>query len=156
MFSDLFTRILVPYDGSKYSKKSLQKAMEVGRNIDSEILILSVINVGHVSPPGSLLGLTKTRTEKETLKKITKSIKIQTEKMLQLAIEKCEKNNVSASYVIKEGNVANEILDFAKKKKTTLIIIGSQGLHGIEKLKSLGSVSRKVSELAHCPVLIIR
>lgn len=156
MFSELFTRILVPYDGSKHSRKALSKAMEVAHNIDSEIFILSVINVGHVSPPGSLLGLTRTRLEKETVKKLTKSIKSQTEKMLQSATEKCKKKGLSASYIIKEGNVSNEILDFGKKKKTTLIVIGSQGLHGIGRLKSLGSVSRKVSELAHCPVLIIR
>ena len=54
------------------------------------------------------------------------------------------------------GNIAEAILKYAKQKKTTLIVIGSQGLHGIQKVKILGSTSRKVSELANCPVLIVR
>jgi len=44
----------------------------------------------------------------------------------------------------------------AKKMKVDIIVIGSVGLTGIKKLKALGSVSRKVSELSDCPVLIIR
>ena len=76
--------------------------------------------------------------------------------MLKLAVKRCEQKGVSVSYNITQGNVANEILSFAKKKRISLIIIGSQGLHGIGKLKTLGSVSRKVSEQAKCPVLLVR
>ena len=54
------------------------------------------------------------------------------------------------------GNVANEILKFVEKKKISLIVIGSLGLHGIGKLKTLGSVSRKITEEAKCPVLLVR
>ena len=61
-----------------------------------------------------------------------------------------------ADYSVRVGNIAEQILKFAKQKEISLIIIGSQGLHGFGKLKTLGSTSRKVSELANCPVLIIR
>jgi nucleotide-binding universal stress UspA family protein len=37
-----------------------------------------------------------------------------------------------------------------------MIVIGSKQLKGVNKLKTLGSVARKVSETAHCPVMIIR
>ena len=151
----MLTKILVPYDGSKYSTKALTRATELAHNLDSEIILFSVVNVGYVSPPG-LLGIIKSKKEKDTIKKWSKSVKSDTEKMLKNALKKCESKGISASYVISEGEISSKILDFAIKKKISLIVIGSHGLHGIGKLKTLGSVSRRVSENAKCPVLIVR
>ena len=112
--------------------------------------------MSYVAPPGGLHGLVKGKSKKSPIEKWKKSVKNDAVKMLESCVSKCKSNGVTASYVIKDGNISQEILDFAKKKRATLIIIGSQGLAGISKLKTLGSVSRKVSELAHCPVLIVR
>ncbi|MGD8707285.1 MAG: universal stress protein [Nitrosopumilaceae archaeon] len=151
----MLTKILVPYDGSKYSTKALARATELAHNLDSEIILFSVVNVGYVSPPG-LLGIIKSKKEKETIKKWSKSVRTDTEKMLKNALKKCESKGITASYVISEGEISSKILDFATKKRISLIVIGSHGLHGIGKLKTLGSVSRRVSENAKCPVLIVR
>lgn len=156
MFSKMLTRILVPIDGSKYSEKALTRAMELSHNLDSEIILFSVVYLDYISPPGGLLRLTRTKSEKETMKKWAEIVREDTEKMLKLAVKRCNEKGISASYNIAHGNVANEILSFAKKKRISLIIIGSLGLHGIGKLKTLGSVSRKVSEEAKCPVLLVR
>jgi len=155
MFSKMLNRILVPYDGSKYSIKALSRAMELAHNLDSEIFLFSVVYVDYIPPPG-MLGLIRTKSEKDAIKKWAKSVKVDTEKMLQIAVKRCDKNGISASYNISQGNVANEILNFAKKKRISLIVMGSQGLHGIGKIMILGSVSRKVSEQAKCPVLLVR
>ncbi|MFB5607724.1 MAG: universal stress protein [Candidatus Nitrosomaritimum yanchengensis] len=151
----MLTKILVPYDGSKYSTKALTRATELAHNLDSEIILFSVVNVGYVSPPG-LLGIIKSKKEKESIKKWSKSVRTDTEKMLKNALKKCESKGITASYVISEGEISSTILDFATKKRISLIVIGSHGLHGIGKLKTLGSVSRRVSENAKCPVLIVR
>ncbi|MFB5647613.1 MAG: universal stress protein [Candidatus Nitrosomaritimum yanchengensis] len=155
MFSKMLTKILVPYDGSKYSTKALTRATELAHNLDSEIILFSVVNVGYISPPG-LLGIIKSKKEKESIKKWSKSVRTDTEKMLKNALKKCESKGITASYVISEGEISSKILDFATKKRISLIVIGSHGLHGIGKLKTLGSVSRRVSENAKCPVLIVR
>jgi len=155
MFSKMLTKILVPYDGSKYSVKALTRAMELAHNLDSEIFLFSVVYLNYISPPG-MLGLTKIKSEKENIKKWTASVMADSEKMLKAAIKRCNEKGISASYCITHGNVANEILRFAKRKNISLIVIGSHGLHGIGKLKTLGSNSRKVSELANCPVLLVR
>ncbi len=152
----MLTKILVPYDGSKYSVKALTRATELAHNLDSEIFLFSVVNVGYISPPGLLHSLIKSKAEKAAIKKWSKSVKVDAEKMLKNAVKKCESKGITASFSIDQGDVASKILDFSKKKKISLIIIGSHGLHGIGKLKTLGSVSRRVSENANCPVLIIR
>lgn len=156
MFSRILTRILVPYDGSKHSEKALNNAIELAHNLDSEIFLLTIVNVGYISPPGMLSGLTRTKSEREAIKRYSKSVKTNAEKLLKTAQKKCKSKGIMSSVIVKEGDVSGEILNFAKKKRITLIVIGSQGLHGIGKIKTLGSVSRKVSENSSCPVLIVR
>jgi len=155
MFSKMLTKILVPYDGSSYASKALTRAIELAHNLDSEIFLISVVNTGYISPPG-LLGILKSKKEKETVKKLSKSMKLNAEKMLKNAVKKCNSRGISASYRIEEGEIVGKILDLANSKKITLIVIGSHGLQGISKLKTLGSVSRRISESAKCPVLIVR
>ena len=46
---------------------------------------------------------------------------------------------------------AEQILRFAKNNKIDMIVMGSQRLKGISRLKALGSVTRKVSESADYP-----
>lgn len=152
----MFTRILVPYDGSKYSKNALLRAIEVAHNVDSEIFLFSVINVGYISPPGMLHGLIGSSSEKTAMKRWQEKVKTETQKMLSLAVKKCNTHGVTASFSISKGNTAMEIIKFAKKKNITLIVMGSQGLSGFAKVKTLGSTSRRVCEISNCPVLIVR
>lgn len=152
----MFTRILVPYDGSRFSKNALLRAIEVAHNIDSEIFLFTVINTGYISPPGMLKGLVRTSSEKNSIKKWQLKVKNETQKMLESAIKKCSSHGITASFFIVEGSTSNKILEFAKKKKITLIVMGSHGLSGLDKIKTLGSTSRRVCEEANCPVLIVK
>lgn len=84
------------------------------------------------------------------------AIKSQTRKELLAEVAVCKANAVDAYYDIISGtSPVDAILKFVRGRKVDLIVIGSQGLHGIGKIRALGSVSRKVSELATCPVLIV-
>lgn len=155
MASKILSRILVPYDGSKYSKNALDKAIEISKKELSHIDIISVINVDYIQPPGSLLGMVS-ESSVNAIKRLTDSAKKETSRMLEAQVSKCRSKGVKADSKVMSGKISDEILKFAKKKKITLIVIGSQGLHGLKKIKVLGSTSRKVSEFANCPVLIVR
>ena len=152
-----YQRILVPLDGSKYAKKALGQAVEIARHENGIIYLCTIVNIGGVVPPGSLLGLVKSAAEGTLQKRLLRSAKTDAQKMHDDIIKYCKSKDVRAySKIIVDGNIAQEILSLAKKKSADLIVVGSQGLHGIGKIKSLGSVSRKVSEYASCPVLIVR
>jgi nucleotide-binding universal stress UspA family protein len=155
MASDILSHILVPYDGSKYSNIALGRAIELAKKDKSKIDIISVLNVDYIRPPGALLGMVSPSSI-DAIKKITASAKKETAQMLDTQVSKCRAKGIKADSKILSGNITEAILKYTKQKKTTLIVIGSQGLHGIQKLKILGSTSRKVSELANCPVLIVR
>jgi nucleotide-binding universal stress UspA family protein len=153
----MYQRILVPFDGSKFSKNALNEAIKIAQMTDGVIYLCTIISMGNIVPPGSLLGLVKSASTGDLQRRLIRSAKIQAERLEQSQVSYCKSKGVKAYYkIIVNGNIAEEILKVAKKKTIDLIVIGSQGLHGIGKIKSLGSVSRKVSELASCPVLIVR
>jgi nucleotide-binding universal stress UspA family protein len=67
-----------------------------------------------------------------------------------------EKNNVSIkSQIITSKSVVNDIVNYAKSRKYDLIVIGSHGRTGFDKLL-LGSVANGVSQKTRCPVLIVK
>lgn len=154
----LYERILVPFDGSKFAKKALDEAIRIAQSTDGTIYLCTVVSVSDIIPPGSLLGLVKTRTAKELRAKMSKLAKAEAERTLNYqAFVYCKSKGVKAYYkVIIGGNITEEILKTAKQKLIDLIVIGSQGLHGISRIKTLGSVSRSVAERADCAVLIVR
>ncbi len=53
------------------------------------------------------------------------------------------------------GQPADEILELAERIGAELIVLGFEGLHGLGKLRALGSVSRQVMERARCPVVVV-
>ena len=154
MSKKIFDEILLPYDGSMFSKKALEKATDISKRFGSRLHLLTVVNLSYIQPPGGLLGVT--RNSNNPAKRFLNASRLDAEKALGEQTRLCKIQGVKTDYSVRVGNITEQILKFAKQKKITLIIIGSQGLHGFGKLKILGSTSRKVSELANCPVLIIR
>lgn len=151
-----YKKILVPYDGSKFSRQALDEAVEISKKFGSILYLATVVDVSSVRPPGMLAGI----MEDKKLRKLTtgffKSLGSKTGKMLQHEMESCRKKGVETYYKVLAGSVASSILKYAKTHDIDLIVIGSKGLSGLGRIMALGSVSRKVSEEADCPVVIVR
>ncbi|HLA22853.1 MAG TPA: universal stress protein [Nitrosopumilaceae archaeon] len=152
---DIFKRILVPFDGSRYSRNALLQAIEISKNSGSKIFIVTAVDASDF-PPGMLLALLKKdkRLEQSVSEFVTVA-KSQIRRQLLAEVAVCKAKGADAYYDIIAGNPTDAILKFARGRKIDLIVMGSQGLHGIGRLKALGSVSRKISELASCPVMIV-
>ena len=78
------------------------------------------------------------------------------ETVLRNAREKAEKAGaINVQTMIGTGDPATAILDFAKRRKVDMIVVGTRGL-GKLKGTILGSVSRKVINNAETSCLIVR
>ncbi len=155
--NELFKKILVPIDGSKHSRKALSHAIGIANKFKSKIYLVTAIDTSDF-PPGMLLALLKkdTRLEKSIGEFIVAAKSIARKELLaDVAICK-SKGAVDSYYEVVAGRPAEAILKCERGLHPDLIVMGSKGLSGISKIKTLGSVSRKVSELAKCPVMIIR
>ena len=151
-----YKKILVPYDGSKYSKEALNEASDIAKKFGSTLYLLMIVDVSAVKPPGMLLGIMIEKRLKKWSTQLLESVKSKADKMLESEMQSCRKMGVETYYEIQTGNAVDSILKFANRQEIGLIIIGSRGLSGIGKIMALGSVSRKISEEANCPVMIVR
>jgi nucleotide-binding universal stress UspA family protein len=152
-----FKKIIVPYDGSKYSKKATKLAIAIAEQFHSKIFFLTVVSKNEIPPFNELLGVYKNDKKlQREVHRVACAIRIELKKILHNWVHVCYSKDVDADYNILEGNPIEKIIEFSKKQNADLIVMGSHGLTGLYKIKALGSVSRGISELAKCPVMIVR
>ena len=98
--------------------------------------------------------------ERDRVKKAVEELSADTQGQMVKRVKKlvsfCGSRKVKATMMVPIGDPAEEILALAKKEKPYLIIMGRRRLKGFSRLKSIGSVSRRVSEEARSPVLVVR
>ena len=63
--------------------------------------------------------------------------------------------NLQTDVVVATRSVASEIVDYADKLDVDLIIVGTRGRSGLNRML-LGSVASEVVKYADCPILIIK
>jgi nucleotide-binding universal stress UspA family protein len=149
----MISKILVPHDGTEMSDKAFEKAVELAKMFKAELALLHVIEYGIEPLPTSL-------DDKDLINRARRSARRQLEKgwdkMVEVKTLEIENANVALRGERRYGSAAEQILRFAKSNKIDMIVMGSHRLKGLSKIKALGSVTRKVSEIADCPVLIVR
>lgn len=142
-------KILIPTDGSKGSANAIQIAVEMARKHDAELHIVYVVPKGEL--PKQVVEYLKEERVDGGLGKL--SAKVIGEVVLEPVLEKIKSQGVkNAKWIVLRGDPAEEILKFAKNRKVDMIIMGKGGRGSIKGLL-LGSVSRKVCNLAECPCL---
>lgn len=151
-----YSSILVPLDGSEYSKRALDEAIEISKRLDSELELLTVVSTSTASPPRiALTGAVKGKGPTKAIDAYVKKALGEANGFMQECAAYCQNKGVKASYKVTAESPAKAILDYAKRNNSDLIVMGSQGLRGIKKIKVLGSVSRQILENASCPVVIV-
>lgn len=149
----MISKILVPHDGTEMSDKALAKAVELAKAFNAQISLVNVIEQIPI-PPSIMLG-----SDPVLIKRARRSVMRELEqgwnKLAELKGHDLEKEKVSTTSDCLVGNAADQILRYSKNNKIDIIVMSSARLKGLSKFKALGSVTRKVSEMADCPVLII-
>lgn len=147
-------KILVPYDGEQMSDKAVAYATELAKALGSQIFLLYVIHEIEV-PATLLLGNDRVLIARAR-RSIAKSIELRWSKFADEKTGLISKQRIQVSSHISNGDPAEEIVKFARENQVDLIIMGSRRLEGASRLVvALGSVARKVSERASCPVMLV-
>jgi len=151
----IYSHILVPFDGSKYSQRALDEAIMISKNTGYRLDLIMAITSPMLEPPGMFFGMVRGVEWEKALDEYVDLASARAERILQETVEYCRKKGVKAVYRVISDKPGKAILDFEKRNGIDLIVMGSKGLKGIEKVRVLGSVSRHVLENALCPVLIV-
>jgi len=140
----MYERILVGYDSSDGAKKALEHAILLAKELRSQITALWVRG----SLPHYPETVDEVEEERESasdfLQKLTKEL---------MAFSRQHAVNIHADS--RAGHPAKTIVDYAKENDFHLIVLGHRGHSGLWG-SFLGHTTDKVSENAHCSVLIVR
>jgi nucleotide-binding universal stress UspA family protein len=77
------------------------------------------------------------------------------EKNAKAVKESAQKDGVDVRAFVMTGRPADAIIETAKEQNADLIVVGSHGRTGLDKLL-MGSVAERVLVLASCAVLVVR
>lgn len=152
LMNNPYSKILVPFDGSKFAKKAVQIAQDLARDHNSSLYVINVVDISAVNPPGKIHSVESQKSLAQIRKAITDSARSQINKIQ----EECVASGILTRGFVLEGLAHQKILQFIKENNIDLVVIGSRGLSGLSKVMALGSVSRRISELAEIPVIIVR
>jgi len=156
-------RVLLVIDGSEESRKMLNCMSDFPLPDGAEFDVL------HVAPPipseqeivqywPSGMDVSFTIPIEEIREQIKERAEREEEfgkKILNEASAALAKNSIQAQIAFLRGDAATEIIEYAKERKTDLIICGGRGL-GPVKSWTLGSVSRKLLHYAPCSVMVVK
>jgi nucleotide-binding universal stress UspA family protein len=142
----MYTRILVPLDGSTTAEKVLPYARFLARYLKLPVDLLKVIDVAEI-------GQRISHQPAEFLKTFVEKMDETSEKYLRVTADTFADTLVKCTVL--RGIPAETIIDKAAEDPGTLISMATHGHSGIKRWL-LGSVTEKVLRAAKNPLLVIR
>ena len=138
-----FRSILVPTDGSEYTKAAINMAVELAKGFAAKVTALYVIDqtVFVNMPLDSAVMNTYSLLKKEG------------DTAVEYVKQLCEDNGVECDIKIAEGSPVKCIVD--STADYDLVIMGTLGRTGFSKLM-MGSVAERVVRYSNCPVMVVR
>lgn len=137
----MYNRILIPTDGSDFSKEATAHGLALAKLTGAEVTSLFVIDDSSYLNIGPVIASLPQTLEEEGNKAVA------------YVKSEGEKQRVKVKTRIERGSPAQVIVKCSRDYD--LIVMGTHGRSGVSKLV-MGSVAEKVVKTAECPVLVIR
>jgi nucleotide-binding universal stress UspA family protein len=156
MSSDqLFSKILVPIDGSEPSFHAAHIASNIANKFNSEIIVLYVVVSPSKAEYANLTGLVTPKQIDMIIENAKKEARDWFNRIEDMIKEKNPNIKVSTKVILTGVAVYGEIIQYAGQENIDLIAIGTRGRSGVKKLL-LGSTASGVVTYADSPVLVTK
>ncbi|NOU18270.1 MAG: universal stress protein [Bacteroidales bacterium] len=130
-------RLLIPWDFTPVAENALKYAVKIGSLATaSQVELIHVVEAGGLFAKGRL-------SEKET----TEKLKIDYNRIK-------EQYGIEVKTAVMEGNIFHTISDYAAEVNADLVIMGTHGIKGVQKLT--GSWALKVIAGSSVPFLVVQ
>lgn len=138
----MYDRILVPTDGSPEADRVIDHATELAAVHGAELHALYVVNTAGYA------GLPTEAPIEEFSSMLTEQG--------EAALDRVERRaDIVVERVLTEGTPSRKIVEYAEETACDLIVMGTHGRGGIDRLL-LGSVAQRVVRTSSVPVLTVR
>lgn len=139
--------ILVAYDASGFSTRAFKSALDIAEPNKSKITLVTVVTGMYQPSIGFSMKLNKDVLEKQNkaMKKLASHLQTAANKKgIRLSLK-----------LLHNSSVSKAIRNYVKSHKFDLIVIGSHGRTGLNKV-ILGSVANDVAHKANIPVMVVK
>ena len=124
--------IVVPWDFTHIAEHALAHAVKISHMVGNDICLLHIVETG-IKPA-------EESDKKNKLQKITS--------------ENSAKYNAVITWHISKGSIFSEIAEFANDKEASLVVMGTHGMKGMQKLT--GSWALKVIVKSKVPFIVVQ
>lgn len=124
--------IVVPWDFTHVAGHALAHAVKISLMVGNDICLLHIVESG-ITPKA------------EAIKRL---------QLQRLTDENSKKYNVPVTYHISKGSIFSAIAEFANEKEASLVVMGTHGMKGMQKLT--GSWALKVIVKSKIPFIVIQ
>jgi nucleotide-binding universal stress UspA family protein len=138
----MINRILVAYDGSDPASKAFAFAVDLAKKYQASLTVLAV------SRPPDFAEDVETRA-------ILENSQAHYRRLLASLHQKIAPEKIDVKLEVSVGHPAEQIINYAERHKIDVIVVGHRGKTFLERWR-LGSVSQRVLQYAHCPVIVVR
>ena len=145
-------RILVAIDGSECAQKALEQAIQIASAQGARLCIANAVDEGPLAQHGMGLGTYM------DIDKIKQEMRDASNALLDHALAQARAAGCQAERLLLESTarrVAEMIAEAAKQWDADLVVVGTHGRRGIERLL-VGSVAENLLRLASSSLLLVR
>lgn len=141
----MYTRILVPLDGSKFAERAIPYASELAKIFGACLILLHVLDPHEQQDGKKLMDAFTWQIRKTEADLYLESITKKIQKQLEVEIQK----------VLIEGPTAESIIDYIQKENVDLLAICTHGSSGLSRWNT-SSTFQKVINKIYQHVLVVR
>ncbi|HTU41704.1 MAG TPA: universal stress protein [Candidatus Aquilonibacter sp.] len=139
--------ILCPIDFSDFSAAAYRYALSLAEYYKARIVALHIVEVWKYP-------FADYAAQEADYAKFSSALNEGGEVQLQRFVEEHSAGVVQPELTVRQGNAPNCILSFAQKENMEVIVMGTHGRRGFDRLV-LGSTTDRVMRKAVCPVLVV-
>jgi len=138
----MYDEILVPTDGSPEAEAAVEHAVDIAATYGARIHVLYVVDTS----PYATLDATET---------VVEDLQEEGEEAVEYVTAAAEDAGVETQGTVTTGNVHESITTYAHANDIDLIVMGTHGRRGLDRVL-VGSVTERVVRTADAPVLTVR
>lgn len=142
----MYSKILVPLDGSSYSERALEHASELVRGTGAEIILLEAVQ-------DSLAAVPEARYRAPVSQVYGSAIRGR--KYLDGVARRIRHDGERVRYDVLEGDPKDTILSYAQRENVDMIVMCTHGHAGFTR-RILGCLAEKLVSMSRCPIMLVK
>ncbi|QKQ98136.1 universal stress protein [Candidatus Nanohaloarchaea archaeon] len=137
----MYDSIVLPTDGSEGTENAVNHALGLAEKFDAELHVINVVDVRNFY-------------DGVNWEEVLENVELQGEVIVGDVVDRAEEKGLDVTENVTRGIPHQEINDYVEEKDADLIVMGTHGREGVERLL-LGSVTEKVLRTSEVPVLTV-